>query len=217
MKTFEIIKKNRKYFSAKTNGYKCKILIDDYSSNLELGIQELEVDDISVRSKYGVDLIFKLSASAEDIKDAGICTLKTDFYNTVLLGECRDLGGKWDDQEKAWIFSGLVEKEVEDLDIKYNSEMIGIEILFNSECSEWQEAINLAGFNLAKASGRDSGAKVFGNISVIEKGFTSGGSVKNWTTRVTEGTVIRMYIPSECLADFEEEYGIEVKVLDNEQ
>jgi hypothetical protein len=68
MKTITIIieKKNRKYFAAKVNGYKCKLLIDENSEGLELGTHELLVNDISVRSKYGTDLIYSVYKKTED-------------------------------------------------------------------------------------------------------------------------------------------------------
>ena len=64
---FNVIKKNRKYFAATTDNNKsCKILIDDYSKDLALGEHFLAVKDISVRSKYGTDLIYKLAANVEE-------------------------------------------------------------------------------------------------------------------------------------------------------
>ncbi len=69
-RSFEIVKKNRKYFAARTKGYDCKIVIDDLSRDLEPGEHELMVEDISVRSKYGTDLIFRLTHDAEEVKTA---------------------------------------------------------------------------------------------------------------------------------------------------
>jgi len=200
MSMFNILKRNRKYFAATKDGYKCKILIDSNSENLELGEQTLAVDDISVRSKYGTDLIFKLSASAENQKDAGICTLKTP-YNIRVVDECRRLGGKWDGEEKAWIFPGFVADKVEALDEKYNSELINIEITFPDGTSKWQGCIDVAGFKIASATGRDSGAKIANGVAFIKGEARSGGSVKNWMTVISEGTVIRMSIPELCFVD----------------
>jgi len=69
---FEIIKKKRKYFAAKTGTKKCKILIDENSDGLEIGAATLAVEDISVKSKYGIDYIYRLVASADEQKDAGL-------------------------------------------------------------------------------------------------------------------------------------------------
>ena len=48
-------------------------------------------------------------------------------------------------------------------------------------------ALYLGGRELAKASGRDSGAKIASGISIVSGEFTSGGSHKNWSTTTTEG------------------------------
>lgn len=205
MKTFKVIKKNRKYFEATLNGYKCKILIDAASENLEPGEHTLEVDDISVRSKYGTDLIFKLKASPEQQEEAGICTLRTPFFNKNLVNECHRLGGKWDPEEKAWIFSGLVEEEVEALDDKYNSPLVGMEITALTNLYGSQEPIYLAGFKIATAKGRDSGATLSEGISFIKGEYTSSGSMKNWNTKIAEGSVFRMLVPENCLSDFDPE------------
>lgn len=209
MKTFNIIQKNRKYFSAKLDSkYPCKIVIDNNSENLALGTQELEVDDISVRSKYGTDLIFKLAAPADAIADAGICTLKTPFYNQNMVTECHNLGGKWDADEKAWVFSGIVADKVELLDEKYNSELVNVEITFNETARGDREPVYLAGFKIAQAWGRDSGAKLAEGISLIAGDVSSCGSVKNWGTRIAEGTVIRMQIPRLCLDDIGQDVDV---------
>ena len=81
-----IIKKNRKYYAAKMkNGCKAKVVIDTYSANLELGEQELLLDNISVKTKWGADLIYKLRAPAEAQKEAGVTTLKSDIKYTPLV------------------------------------------------------------------------------------------------------------------------------------
>lgn len=94
MQTFNIIKRNRKYFAAQTkSGHKCRILIDSNSEKLELGTQELVVSDISIKSKFGVDLIFKLQCSVDEQKEAGIRTLTHFKYNSELVARCKELGG----------------------------------------------------------------------------------------------------------------------------
>jgi hypothetical protein len=58
------------------------------------------------------------------------------------------------------------------------------------------DSFSLAGRSIARAFGRDSGAKTADGVIVLEGSFGSGGSVKNWTTRVSEGTVFRvLHVP----------------------
>ena len=159
---------------------------------MELGECELSVDDISVRSKYGTDLIFKLTHDAENQKNAGICTLKAD-YNKYLLAECHDLNGKWDAKERAWIFKSYIEDQVEVLDEIFNSALIVVDFTLHDVCSG-RSAIYIFGVKVAEATGRDSGAKII-NGSLLKGGFGSGGSAKNWETTSKEGTVVRMELP----------------------
>lgn len=215
MKTVEILKRNRKYFAASAGGYKCKILIDSNSEQLEVGTHELELTDISVRTKYGTDLIFKLSSDIETQKSAGFCTLKTEFYNSILVEQCRKLGGNWDSGSGAWVFSGLVESEIEALDELWNSELIGVEIEVLNDLSKWQGPVEFYGFTIARAFGRDSGAKLAEGISLMNGRVNSGGSVKNWTTCIDGGSIIRMYMPKLIidLAKKEHEDALKITII----
>ncbi len=207
MRNFIILTKGRKYFKAKLeNKYNCKILIDDNSEALSLGDHQLEVEDISVKSKYGTDLIFRLSSSIDEMKTAGICTLRAPF-NIYLVESCRNLGGKWDYDEKAWVFSSLVESQVEELDVKYNSNLIGIEVLVLKDYYEVKNPIYIAGFEIARAFSRDSGAKLANGIAIIEGNNPySCGSHKNWATEIKKGTRFRMSIPENCINDIDNKY-----------
>ena len=214
VKTFTINKKNRKYFDATVGNYKCKILIDAASENLELGATlQLQVNDLSVRSKYGVDLIFSLAANATDQKDAGICTLRHARFNQHLVDACRKLGGKWDGAEKAWVFSGMVADEVDALDDIFNSALAVYEITFETGFGAHQSAMDICGYTVARATGRDSGAPLADGVALLEGGFSSGGSTKNWETTVTAGTKIRMELPLAVVAKYPEPAAIKIQKI----
>lgn len=197
--TLNVLKKNRKYFAATVNGYKAKILIDENSNSLELGMYDLTVDDISIRTKYGTDVIYKLSCPLSDQKDDTVVALKTNFFNLDLIDECRKLGGRYDTDSGAWIFKSFVENEVDELDYLYNSELINVEIELNDDYCGEQTSFDLAGFVLADATGIRSGARVSESIAVIRGGFIRCGSQRNWKTACKANTVIRMQIPSNLL------------------
>ena len=212
MDTFNIIKRNRKYFAATKGGYKCKIIIDSSSEGLEPGEHALEVEDVSVRSKFGVDLIFKLKGSVEAQASAGICTLRTPCYNSILVGKCRSLGGKWDPDVRAWVFSGLVSDEVDLLDEIYNSDLVGVELTAKDLVAELHAPVEFAGFSLAKATGRDSGAILCDGVALLSGKVRSGGSVKNWVTVIEEGTVLRLEVPR-LLIDSADQSDFDVKLI----
>ncbi|MDW2024316.1 MULTISPECIES: hypothetical protein [unclassified Vibrio] len=207
-----IIKRNRKYFAAETDSKrKCKLLIDSNSENLELGEHCLAVEDISVRSKYGTDLIYKLSASSEAQAEQGIVSLKAD-YNSQLVKECRKLGGSWDKEQGAWIFPGFVADEVEELDEIYNSGPVTVEIAAIEEIREYGKGMEFLGRPLCRAFGRDSGSRIDSDIALISGYATSGGSQKNWATILDEESVLRLQIPSKIL-EIHQDDRFDVKII----
>jgi len=196
IRTFNILKKDRKYFAAMVDGYKCRIVIDEASMALVPGPdQTLEVLDRSVRSRYGTDLIFQLAAVPNGQGAPEICTLRHDRYNTLLVDKCRKLGGRWDATAKAWIFSGLVSREVDDLDDLFNGDQGFYEIEFLADEFAPRGSISILGYPLATAKGRDSGARLEVGVALIEGEFSSGGSYKNWGTTVDCGTIVRLSLP----------------------
>lgn len=197
MKSFEIEltieKKNRKYFAAKNkNNYPVKLLIDSNSEALKLGTQKLVVHDISVRSAYGVDVIYKLASAEEKSSWDNPVTLKAK-YNIDLVKECQELAGKWDGANKVWVFSKMVADKVEELDYLYADELIAVEITANVEIKK-HGPIDFLGYPVCKATGRDSGSILCEDVAFISGRHDSGGSVKNWVTCVSQGSKFRLAV-----------------------
>ena len=216
MKEFNILRRGRKYFTATTGAYTCKILIDAASENLDLGPQTLDVDDISVRSKYGTDLIFKLKTSAKEQEQAGICTLRHFRYNHDLVERCRELDGLWDRDAKAWVFSALVEDQVELLDIYWNNDIVHVQITLPNGLTARCQAVTIGGYTIATASGRDSGATVAQGVALISGDVDSGGSRVNWETEIAEGSVLRLRMPKALIADLAQYQDYQIEILDEE-
>jgi hypothetical protein len=193
--TLNILKKNRVYFAATTeNGYNCKLKITPESADLIPGEHTLVLNDLSIVSKYGRDLIFEVVGKLDEV---GICTLKHFMYNNNLVEECRDLGGKWDATQKVWIFSNIVADAVEELDYNYNNDIVGIEITALKSVYGYKKPVYFAGYPIAKASGRDTGAVLGDDICKMSGTITSSGSRNNWYTEVCEGAIFRLRCPRE--------------------
>ena len=109
------------------------------------------------------------------------------------------MGGRWDSQSKAWVFSAIVEDKVEELDALFNTNIITAEITAKMEIHGGQGAVNFCGYPLAKAFGRDSGAKVCDGVALIKGDIGSGGSQKNWATIVSVGSVFRLQVSATLL------------------
>ena len=214
--TLTIIKKNRVYFACKHNGYDCKLRITPESVDLHSGEHELLVNDESVRTKYGTDVIYSVAIAAKLDEPKKICTFKHEPYNSYAAERCKNLGGKWDGASKTWVFSGLVEDKVEDLDWLFNSDIVTIEIKALENISAGKSPLDFAGYTISRAFGRDTGAKIGDGISMLEGAVYSGGSVKNWTSGVKKDSVFRFSISKNLLDEYRktEEVYWEIKILD---
>lgn len=194
--TLEVVKKNRVYFKClNEKGFEVKLKITPESENLNLGKQTLLVRDETVRTKYGIDVIYSLEA---EVKDKGIVTL-VSRYNKRLVESCRELGGKWDSDNKAWVFPKIVEDKIEELDHYYNTNIKAVEICATEDIFCHNEAVHFFGYPIARATGRDSGANVCEDVSLISGNITSEGSMKNWGTEVKKGATFRLEISQQII------------------
>ena len=192
----EIVKKNRLWFEVRTkSGYKGKLKIDKNTESLEVGEHDLLFKDISVRNKYGCDLKFELPAPIT----TGYVTLSNIPYNIDLAVKCRKLGGEWCSDQKAWIFSALVEEEVDDLEELYNRDFVAVEITAKEEIFRRGTCVSFLGYPICSATGRDSGAKLCKGVAQIKGRITSAGSCVNWGTDVNEGSAFRLLVPNKLL------------------
>lgn len=113
-------------------------------------------------------------------------------YNEHFVRKARNFRGKW--KNGAWWFDDSIIDYVRDTMIEiYGTtgekpyEKCSL-LIKNYTDAESKGPVTLFDRTIAKAFGRDSGAKLGDDIILIEGTFTSGGSVKNWTTYVENAT-----------------------------
>ena len=129
-------------------------------------------------------------------------------YDTAFIERARPLGGRWDAAGKAWTFDARVQDEVRALchevygeDGSGPTETVTVRVKLLQEVSASRASIRLLGRDIARAFGRDGGAKL-GDGCVLESGkVDSGGSHKNWHTKADAGTTIRMYDVASSLVE----------------
>lgn len=117
-------------------------------------------------------------------------------YNTLFLEEAKRLGGRFRPNSKEWTFDVRDEERVKEMLLRvYGTD--GIKEDFCTLRIEWKadESVGKGpiiahGRKIASAWGRDSGAKLGDGVILLSGSFHSGGSMKNWETRVREGTVV---------------------------
>lgn len=118
-------------------------------------------------------------------------------YSPDLPKLARNLGGKW--SGAAWVFDSRLKEDVAKVYRSVYGEWPGDEQDYVTvrataliDTYEDKGGIFLFGRCLARAYGRDSGARLGEGVILREGRFTSGGSMKNWITKVLAGTVVEV-------------------------
>lgn len=132
-------------------------------------------------------------------------------YNPVLPTEAKKLGGLFNPNGKAWYFDIRDAERVRALarliygtDGSTNEVLTTIKIKTVNYQQQFTDSIFVAGRCIARAYGRDSGAKLGENVIQLKGTCKSGGSVKNWTTEISAGSVFEIRdIPVKAVQDFD--------------
>jgi len=105
---------------------------------------------------------------------------------------------KWEADSKAWKVKAEDEDVVKQLLLNHfgyredNTSTVTVIITAKEDFSEWHDSVRFCNIPVARATGRDSGAKVCDKVTMISGSINSGGSVKNWTTRIDEGSTFKL-------------------------
>lgn len=120
------------------------------------------------------------------------------MINLIANEQFKKMGCKW--QNGQWRAPELCEQEVYELQRKFYGDLIAIEVILTPgerfEGYDWAycHARTIAGYIIATAKGRDSGAIISEGIAVMQGKFTSGGSVKNYICDHSENVTLRMKV-----------------------
>lgn len=131
----------------------------------------------------------------------------SSHYNSLFVKEARNLGGDFNRLSSQWEFDARDEAEVRELCYRIFGEdgvrtnFCDILVKFKKTYYADRESICVLGFPVARAFGRDSGARLTPGVAVKQGGFKSGGSVKNWCTVASADTVIMLRDISRVLAE----------------
>ena len=129
-------------------------------------------------------------------------------YNADFVQKCRNLRGTFKD--KAWWFDDSIIDYVREALIQFFGttgevpyDTCTVLISNYTNYSPINGPCILFGRTIAKAFGRDSGARLGDDIVFISGKFGSGGSVKNWRTEITDATfeIHKFPVPSLELPD----------------
>ena len=147
-------------------------------------------------------------------------------YNKEFVSRVKTIGGaRWDANERCW---SIPKEEVEtaraimmdvygESDLPAESGKITVEVTINEDIRETCEGISLFGKTLARAYGRDSGARVGDEVTLVSGRVRSGGSVKNWCTVIEEGSILRIRNLTKKALEIPTEYDITVKEIKTDE
>lgn len=121
-------------------------------------------------------------------------------YHPRFVSEAKRLGGKWSPSSKAWVFDPRDRERVEALCREVygtageeDCELVSVRIRALDEIWNLHEAVYFAGRVVARAWGRDSGAKLGpGVVQVAGERPRSGGSAKYWRTTIPKDAVFEL-------------------------
>ena len=116
--------------------------------------------------------------------------IETPRINVNLNKKIKDLGGSWNGT--AWVIDDAFTNVVQPFLDKYfpKNGLITLKIRAKEHISVSRGPVTVAGFVVARAFERDSGAKLGTGVALVEGRVGSGGSRVNWTTWIEEGSEI---------------------------
>jgi hypothetical protein len=140
-------------------------------------------------------------------------------YNGLFVAEARNLGGKW--QAPEWVFDIRNEEMVRKVCMLYygtdgfTTDLVDVRVTLTEGDSGFpaRSPIEIFGRTVARAFGRDFGAKLGDGIVLEAGGFGSSGSAKNWYTSAEDGTTVIMRDVSRLLVSLHNNESIVVEVI----
>lgn len=132
-------------------------------------------------------------------------------YNYLLMQKLNDLLGEhhnfmWDENE-------LVAAETAEI-LKLSDHDCAVEITAKEDVKNSTSALKIAGYNLAVAKSKTSGAFLSKNVAKLSGEIKSGGSAKYWFTYCTKGSTFRLKVNKQFFLENYDAEKWEVKFLE---
>lgn len=145
-------------------------------------------------------------------------------YNADFVSKIRGIGGaKWDSSAKCWSVPAESVDQVREimLDVYGETDLISgrkvsVRLTFSQSVAEYNAPVTIYGKTVSRAFGRDSGARVGNDVAFVQGAPKSGGSAKNWTSVVPEGSVVVLHNVPESMLEQELPGGVTAEVLSDE-
>ncbi len=134
-------------------------------------------------------------------------------YNPQFVSRVKAAGARWDADKKAWMMPAAnvdIAREImrtvygrDDMP-RAGENLVRVKVTALEDVRVTRGPIVLLGHVIASAYGRDSGARIGDGVAFVHGAPQSGGSVKNWKTEISQGSVfILSDVPSTMLGALE--------------
>ena len=146
-------------------------------------------------------------------------------YNNKFVSAIKGIGGAyWDRDSRAWVIPADMLDQARKImlriygesDIPTDSEKVSAELTFNKSVSRIREAITIYGKTICRAYGRDGGGNAGEDVAFIEGKPESGGSVRNWTSDVPQGSIVVLRNVPKMLLNEKLPEGVSARIFDND-
>lgn len=158
--------------------------------------------------------------SRVDVRRDGERLIVRSPYHPDFPTGAKKLGGRW--KSDAWVFDARDEERVRALCVEVYGEdgtpqeLVSLRVDIDGITTYGREtSIFVAGREIVRVRGRDSGAVLGEGVVVLEGDFTSGGSRKNPAVEHDPGTVVEVRdVPRAAAEAAVDEYGVNVSILE---
>lgn len=125
----------------------------------------------------------------------------TTPYSSVFVRRIRLMGGRWDAGSRRWVIPSEALPAARELlmdifgetDVAPAEETVTVVVEYLHNVSAVRGAISIGGLTIARASGRDSVARLGPGVAFTCGQPQSGGSHMNWMTIIPAGCVVELY------------------------
>ena len=149
--------------------------------------------------------------------------VRTPYHPNFVSKIKRCSSAKWDATRQAWQVKAdlvpVVRKLMVDIfgesDIPAEGKRFDVWITFNTAVYADREGVYFFGKCLARARGRDSGARPGDGVCYISGGCRSGGSMKYWESIVNDGSIVVIYdVPETLILNEKHLEGVEYEFIE---
>ena len=148
-------------------------------------------------------------------------------YNADFVKAIKALGGaRWNGSKRCWTISEdmlpqarQIMMDVYGYTDEEQGETITVKVTFTKDVYEECDSVVILGKTVARAYGRDTGAKPGEDVLLQEGTLASGGSRANWRSIVRAGAVVTLYNVSKALYDAKKDSlpdGVTVEIIEEE-